>query len=136
MFYINILLFQWYLNDKLIENPVLDEETGGLALDNINETNRGIYKCVALNPIGMDERTIMVTVHVAPVIDVSGTARTRNAIVNETITLECPANSYPPPERRWYFEGTQIHTRSMNDMVSVSIKSFSTLTYLERLPYT
>lgn len=96
---------------------MFDEESGGLILDNINETNRGIYKCVAINPIGIDERKIMVTVHVAPVIDMTGIAKTRNAIVNETITLECPASASPPPERRWYFEGTQIHARSMNDMV-------------------
>lgn len=60
----------------------------------------------------------MVTVHTAPIIDSVGLAKSRNAVVNETITLECPARASPPPERQWYYEGTQIYSRNMNDMVS------------------
>lgn len=73
---------------------------------------------MATNPIGSDEREIMVTVHTAPIIDSVGLTKSRNAVVNETITLECPARASPPPERQWYYEGTQIYSRNMNDMVS------------------
>lgn len=107
------------MNDQPIENPNIEPETNDLNLDGINDSNRGIYKCVATNPVGTDERTIMVTVHTAPIIDSVGLVKSRTAIVNGTVVLECPARASPPPERRWFYEGTQIYSRSMNDMVNL-----------------
>jgi hypothetical protein len=84
----------------------------------MNETNRGIYKCLATNPIGMDERKFLVAIHVAPTIDSTGLAKTRHAIVGQTVTLECPARASPPPTRRWYYEGAEMYPRDTVKIVS------------------
>ncbi|KAI6172894.1 EGF-like domain-containing protein [Aphelenchoides besseyi] len=101
----------WLFNDAPIEDPPVDE-TGALVLDSVNEQQRGVYKCVAENSIGRDEREILVTVHIAPIIEGAGLAKTKHAIANETVRLECPARASPPPERRWSYEGTPLFARS------------------------
>lgn len=104
---------RWLFNGAEMEDPTVDE-TGALVLETVTEQQRGVYSCIAENEIGKDERKILVTVHIAPVIEASGLTKTRHAIVNQTVRLECPARASPPPQRRWSYEGTPLFARSFD----------------------
>ncbi|KAI6240753.1 EGF-like domain-containing protein [Aphelenchoides fujianensis] len=104
---------RWLFNGAEMEDPTVDE-TGALVLETVTEQQRGVYSCIAENEIGKDERKILVTVHIAPVIEAAGLTKTRHAIVNQTVRLECPARASPPPQRRWSYEGTPLFARSFD----------------------
>ena len=65
---------RWFLNDKEIvegDEGWMDAD-GGLVLDSVDERHRGVFKCVAENVLGKDERLISISVHTAPVIEGAG----------------------------------------------------------------
>ncbi|KJH48754.1 immunoglobulin I-set domain protein [Dictyocaulus viviparus] len=103
---------KWYLNDIPFEEQHIDEN-GALLIENVQETHRGQLKCVASNEAGEDERLVTLTVHTAPVIDGSGQTINKIALVNETISLPCPAHALPPPIRIWSYEGQNIEATSI-----------------------
>lgn len=45
------------------------DEDGSLVLEAVEEAHRGVFKCVAENALGRDERLIVLTVHTAPIIE-------------------------------------------------------------------
>ncbi|KIH59141.1 immunoglobulin I-set domain protein, partial [Ancylostoma duodenale] len=70
----------------------------------------GQLKCVASNEAGEDERVVTLTVHTAPIIDGSGQTVSKIVLVNETVSLPCPARAIPPPIRIWSYEGQNMDT--------------------------
>ncbi|VDM60006.1 unnamed protein product [Angiostrongylus costaricensis] len=105
---------KWYLNGEPFEDGYVDEN-GALTIDNVEEIHRGQLKCVASNDAGEDERVVTLTVHTAPIIDGSGQASTISKIVlvNETVSLPCPAHAIPPPIRIWSYEGQNLEETYM-----------------------
>jgi hypothetical protein len=70
------------LNDTELEPARLpgaswDEDDAGarggtLRLDAVSDRHRGLFRCVATNPLGTAERRFQLNVHTAPVIDDGG----------------------------------------------------------------
>ncbi|TKR80926.1 hypothetical protein L596_014897 [Steinernema carpocapsae] len=98
----------WFLNDEPFFGGLITED-GSLMIDDIDETRRGKFKCVAKNKIGKDERVVTLTVHTAPHIEGSEQPKTVVLRVNDTAALPCPANAYPPPRRTWSYGGQRIY---------------------------
>ncbi|WKY14387.1 hypothetical protein Q1695_000159 [Nippostrongylus brasiliensis] len=103
---------KWYLNGEEFEEGFVDED-GSLTIDYVEETHRGQLKCVASNEVGKDERVVTLTVHTAPIIDGSGETINIAALLNETVTLPCPARAIPPPIRIWSYEGQSVATTTI-----------------------
>ncbi|VDL71886.1 unnamed protein product [Nippostrongylus brasiliensis] len=101
-----------YLNGEEFEEGFVDED-GSLTIDYVEETHRGQLKCVASNEVGKDERVVTLTVHTAPIIDGSGETINIAALLNETVTLPCPARAIPPPIRIWSYEGQSVATTTI-----------------------
>jgi hypothetical protein len=59
---------RWFLNDEELVDAVIAED-GGLVLDSVDERHRGVFKCVAENELGKEERLISLNIHTAPVIE-------------------------------------------------------------------
>ncbi|CAD5230519.1 unnamed protein product [Bursaphelenchus okinawaensis] len=109
----------WYFNDVEIPYPKVNEY-GALILESVDENNRGTYKCVAQNDIGQDERSVLITVYIAPQIDKSKLIKAKHSIVNDTVTLECPARAFPPPTREWTYEGTRLDKGTIGTILDKS----------------
>ncbi|CAD5233395.1 unnamed protein product [Bursaphelenchus xylophilus] len=124
----------WYFNDVELEAPNIDEY-GSLVLESVDENNRGTYKCVAKNDIGQDERSILVTVHIAPQIDKSKLIRSKSAKVNETVVLECPARAFPPPERNWTYEDSKLDKSALDPSVMKISNDGSLILYKVQLSH-
>ncbi|KAJ1352355.1 hypothetical protein KIN20_008678 [Parelaphostrongylus tenuis] len=103
---------KWYLNGEPFKDGYVDEN-GALNIDNVEEIHRGQLKCVASNDAGEDERVVTLTVHTAPIIDGSGQTISKIVLVNETVSLPCPAHAVPPPIRIWSYEGQNLDEISM-----------------------
>uniref|UniRef100_A0A1I8F0W4 Ig-like domain-containing protein n=2 Tax=Wuchereria bancrofti TaxID=6293 RepID=A0A1I8F0W4_WUCBA len=73
------------------------------------EIHRGQFKCIATNNIGMDEKTITLTVHTAPTIEGSDQLKIIITNVNQSVLLPCPARAFPLPSRTWSYEGDRIY---------------------------
>lgn len=63
---------RWYLNGLDFLDGIVDEN-GALILDNVGDMHNGIFTCEAINSLGRDEKIVTVTVHIAPIIEGSGT---------------------------------------------------------------
>uniref|UniRef100_A0A0N5BTT3 Hemicentin-1 n=1 Tax=Strongyloides papillosus TaxID=174720 RepID=A0A0N5BTT3_STREA len=103
----------WYLNNNEIIDGEVDDN-GNLIIENIQASQRGLYKCVAANEIGSSEKEISLNVHVAPTIQSELTTRNLTVIVNDTVDLPCSANANPPPKRNWKFEGIGVYEGVVN----------------------
>ncbi|CAI5454959.1 unnamed protein product [Caenorhabditis angaria] len=97
----------WYLDDVIFTDGIINED-GSLTIPNLSENHRGTLTCRAENAAGVDSRSVTLTVHTTPHIDVEN--QEKSVILNETIVLECPAQAHPPPVRIWTYEGEKIDT--------------------------
>uniref|UniRef100_A0A0N4ZRH6 Hemicentin-1 n=1 Tax=Parastrongyloides trichosuri TaxID=131310 RepID=A0A0N4ZRH6_PARTI len=104
---------KWFWNGEVFNEGEIDEN-GNLIIENVKSAQRGIFKCVASNDIGEDEKEITLNVHVAPTIKNDLTTRNLTVAVNDIVNLPCSANANPPPKRVWKFEGNNIYETTVN----------------------
>lgn len=71
-------------------------------------TDGGRYTCKATNVAGTTDVPIILHVLILPKIDKSNIIGNPLAIVNRTISLECPATGVPQPVVKWLKDGLPI----------------------------
>ncbi|XP_068513036.1 hemicentin-2 isoform X2 [Anas acuta] len=96
-------------------NPVPEEVAGGpqilsggrvLSLPTPRLLDSGTYTCVASSAVGEDRREATVEVRLPPTAP--GEEENVSAIVNQEVTLHCPAPGVDPRGSRWLKDGTLL----------------------------
>ncbi|XP_067662288.1 hemicentin-1-like isoform X1 [Haliotis asinina] len=103
----------WMKDGEIIvaeDNPNIIIENGGMALKileaSIIDTAR--YTCHAENQAGFIEKQYDLEVLLPPTINGSEVTQNVPVILDQSVTLECPADGIPPPEIRWFRSGELI----------------------------
>ncbi|XP_060552023.1 hemicentin-1-like isoform X2 [Ruditapes philippinarum] len=97
----------WIKDDKtieILENPHITIQKNGrlLQIAKSEVSDAGKYICHAENLVGIAERMFELEVNVPPIIN--GTFDRLNnvwVVINDPLTLECPATGVPPPVITW-----------------------------------
>ncbi|CAJ0582924.1 unnamed protein product, partial [Mesorhabditis spiculigera] len=97
---------KWYMNDELVTDAWVDED-GTLHIDDANDI-KGKLRCEATNSLGTEHLDVDVMVHLMPKILGSDRHHFFEAKLNHSINLPCPADTNPPPNRVWEFDGERI----------------------------
>ncbi|XP_077986992.1 hemicentin-1-like [Glandiceps talaboti] len=79
-----------------------------LQIPNVQITDAGRYKCVAVNAAGNGTKVYDVIVHVPPSIDENEFPTELTAIEGRPVTLECDSSAIPPPRLIWLRNGQPI----------------------------
>ncbi|XP_061624718.1 hemicentin-1 isoform X2 [Phyllopteryx taeniolatus] len=79
-----------------------------LSIGKIQVEDAGLYTCLASSPAGEDGRNHWVRVQVPPTLLGAEDVRTLSMPVNGHLTLECLADSDPPPDIEWYKDEVQM----------------------------
>ncbi|GIY13520.1 hypothetical protein CDAR_68362 [Caerostris darwini] len=83
-----------------------NSETNKLYIENIQPEHSGTYVCVAANSVGRDHQSLIVEVHVPPVI--TTLPKSQDISVGDTLSLICEASGYPFPSVTWLLNNTQV----------------------------
>uniref|UniRef100_A0A0K0E047 Hemicentin-1 n=1 Tax=Strongyloides stercoralis TaxID=6248 RepID=A0A0K0E047_STRER len=83
------------------------ENNGNLKIENIDFTSAGKYSCMASNIVGKTSKTVDVIVNSIPKINKDGSDN-YVGIENKEISFQCNAESIPPPQISWYFNGKEL----------------------------
>ncbi|XP_055948498.1 hemicentin-1-like isoform X2 [Argiope bruennichi] len=96
----------WQRNGVPITGASNSETSGKLYIENILPGDSGTYVCVAANSVGRDHESIVVEVHVPPII--TTLPKSQDISVGDTLSLTCEASGYPFPSITWLLNNTQV----------------------------
>ncbi|GBM98114.1 Hemicentin-1, partial [Araneus ventricosus] len=100
------LHINWQRNGVPITGASNSESSGKLYIENILPEDSGTYVCVAANSVGRDHKSIVVEVHVPPII--TTLPKSQDISVGDTLSLTCEASGYPFPSITWLLNNTQV----------------------------
>ncbi|XP_062273055.1 hemicentin-1 [Scomber scombrus] len=93
----------WLKDGRPLERTDIVQEDGHFVrISKIQVEDAGLYTCLASSLAGEDGKNHWVRVQVPPTLLGSGNVRTLTVPVNGHLTLECLADSDPPPDIEWY----------------------------------
>ncbi|XP_061842088.1 hemicentin-1 [Nerophis lumbriciformis] len=93
----------WLKDGQSLEgNDIIQEDGHILSISKVQVEDAGLYTCLASSPAGEDGRNHWIRVQVPPTLLGSEDVRTLTVPVNGHLTLECLADSDPPPDIEWY----------------------------------
>nr|XP_057926871.1 hemicentin-1 [Doryrhamphus excisus] len=99
----------WLKDGRPLEgNDIIQENGQILSISRIQVEDAGLYTCLASSPAGEDGRNHWVRVQVPPTLLGSEDVRTLTVPVNGHLSLECLADSDPPPDIEWYKDEVKI----------------------------
>uniref|UniRef100_A0A0R3RPN4 Hemicentin-1-like n=1 Tax=Elaeophora elaphi TaxID=1147741 RepID=A0A0R3RPN4_9BILA len=93
---------------QIIPDDIVHTDSAGtLRIEKVQRSHHGIYRCMATNPAGRDERNTLVIVQEPPVISPS-TLSDYTTVEGDRIELRCFASANPPPTITWSRKGILI----------------------------
>ncbi|KAM6930619.1 hemicentin-1 [Xenentodon cancila] len=93
----------WLKDGRPLEGSDIVQQGGRFVrISKVQVEDAGLYTCLASSPAGEDGKNHWVRVQVPPTLLGSGDVRTLTVPVNGHLTLECLADSDPPPNIEWY----------------------------------
>uniref|UniRef100_A0A0N5BTT6 Down syndrome cell adhesion molecule-like protein Dscam2 n=1 Tax=Strongyloides papillosus TaxID=174720 RepID=A0A0N5BTT6_STREA len=108
----NLFKVVWTKNGEVINNEkgkyYISKDSLKLTLYNAQLASAGKYSCEVSNEAGEAEIDINLKVLIPPKIDKSNLIQNPLAILNKTISLECPASGIPQPTVTWLRDGVNI----------------------------
>ncbi|XP_035291447.1 hemicentin-1 [Anguilla anguilla] len=99
----------WLKDGHPLEGDAVVLRNGGLLrISKVQVEDAGLYTCLASSPAGEDGRNHWVQVQVPPTLLGSGDIRTISVPTKGHLTLECQANSDPPPVIEWLKDDAKL----------------------------
>ena len=100
----------WFKDDEVIDaelDRVHVSPTGSLTIQNIVDSDNGVYECKALNLAGEKSFKTTLEVNYAPKISIGSQKIT--SLINERVQLECDVSGYPTPSVAWTKNGHPLN---------------------------
>ncbi|OWF52578.1 Hemicentin-1 [Mizuhopecten yessoensis] len=102
----------WFKDGRKVTpelNPNIRIRNNGRQLEIVRSQvfNTGTYTCRAVNPAGQSELVLNVNIQVPPKIGADVDKNPR-VVIGEPFTIYCPASGTPPPNIRWFKNGSPI----------------------------
>ncbi|XP_029472227.1 immunoglobulin superfamily member 10 [Rhinatrema bivittatum] len=106
----------WILANKTLvsefssgQHRVLMKPDGTLIIKEVTIYDRGIYKCVAINPAGSDVLTIKIQVIAAPPIILEDKRQQVTGMRGDNLKIPCTVKGNPHPSVHWVLvDGTEV----------------------------
>ncbi|XP_039476218.1 hemicentin-1 [Oreochromis aureus] len=99
----------WLKDGRPMERSDIVQQDGNfIRISKVQVEDAGLYTCLASSLAGEDGKNHWVRVQVPPTLLGSGDVRTLTVPVNGHLTLECLADSDPPPDIEWYKGETKL----------------------------
>ncbi|XP_041856289.1 hemicentin-1 [Melanotaenia boesemani] len=99
----------WLKDGHPLEGTDIIQQDGHfLRISKLQVEDAGLYTCLASSLAGEDGKNHWVRVQVPPTLLGSGDVRTLTVPVNGQLTLECLADSDPPPNIEWYKDEAKL----------------------------
>ncbi|KAG7241454.1 hypothetical protein INR49_025655 [Caranx melampygus] len=99
----------WLKDGRPLEGAdIVQEEGHFVRISKVQVEDAGLYTCLASSPAGEDGKNHWVRIQVPPTLLGSGDVRTLTVPVNGHLTLECLADSNPPPNIEWYKDEAKL----------------------------
>ncbi|KAJ8413768.1 hypothetical protein AAFF_G00063660 [Aldrovandia affinis] len=99
----------WLKDGRPLQGGVEVLRDGGLLrIGKVQVEDAGLYTCLASSPAGEDGRNHWVRVQVPPMLLGSSEIRTVSVPTKGHLTLECQANSDPPPTIKWFKDDAKL----------------------------
>ncbi|XP_029915084.1 hemicentin-1 [Myripristis murdjan] len=99
----------WLKDGRPLEGADIIQQDGHfLRISKVQVEDAGLYTCLASSLAGEDGKNHWVRVQVPPTLLGSGDVRTVNVPFKGHLTLECLADSDPPPDIEWYKDEVKL----------------------------
>ncbi|XP_055367591.1 hemicentin-1 [Betta splendens] len=99
----------WLKDGRPLEGTDVVQQDGHVVrISKVKVEDAGLYTCLASSLAGEDGQNHWVRVQVPPTLLGFGNVRTLTVPVNGHLTLECLADSDPPPRIEWYKDEAQV----------------------------
>ncbi|XP_034025662.1 LOW QUALITY PROTEIN: hemicentin-1 [Thalassophryne amazonica] len=99
----------WLKDGRPLEDSDIVQEDGHFVrISKVQVHDAGLYTCLASSPAGEDGKNYWVRVQVPPTLLSSGDVRIVTVPVTGHLTLECLADSDPPPDIEWYKDEVKL----------------------------
>uniref|UniRef100_A0A3Q3L4X2 Uncharacterized protein n=1 Tax=Mastacembelus armatus TaxID=205130 RepID=A0A3Q3L4X2_9TELE len=99
----------WLKDGRPLEGTDLVQQDGQfIRISKVQVEDAGLYTCLAGSLAGEDRKNHWVRVQVPPTVLGSGDVRKLTVPVNGHLTLECLADSDPPPNIEWYKDEAKL----------------------------
>ncbi|XP_078083679.1 hemicentin-1-like [Mustelus asterias] len=87
-----------------------------LSIASARFSDSGRYSCVAVNPAGEAQREIHLQVHLPP--SILGDGQNVSVNLNDSVSLECQSQAFPPPILRWMKDGRPLPMRERHRLLA------------------
>ncbi|KAM3729106.1 Hemicentin-1 [Dirofilaria immitis] len=91
----------------ILDDIIRIDSAGTIRIEKAQSSHRGIYRCIATNPAGRDERNTLVIVQEPPIIS-PNTLSDYTTVEGDHIELRCFATANPSPTITWSQKGNPI----------------------------
>ncbi|XP_013862624.1 hemicentin-1 isoform X1 [Austrofundulus limnaeus] len=99
----------WLKDGQPLEGTAIIQQDGQFVrISKVQVDDAGLYTCLASSLAGEDGKSHWVRVQVPPTLFGSGDVKTVTVPVNGHLTLECLADSDPPPDIEWYKDKAKL----------------------------
>ncbi|XP_028269954.1 hemicentin-1 isoform X2 [Parambassis ranga] len=99
----------WLKDGHPLEGTNIVQQDGHFVrISKVQVEDAGLYTCLASSLAGEDGKNHWVRVQVPPTLHDSGDVKTLTVPVNGHLTLECLADSDPPPDIEWYKDEAKL----------------------------
>ncbi|XP_030391159.1 hemicentin-2 isoform X3 [Gopherus evgoodei] len=99
----------WEKDGRLLARPgIVASNRSSLRIESVQADDAGLYTCLAANPAGEDGKSFWVRTQALANVRDSSETRSVTTLAGGQLSLECPADTDPPPRIEWRRGGSLL----------------------------